>query len=137
MIAYFHIYSVGLMDKPSPVVTRRSAAGISDDASKRSASISPASGISSLSRLCGLCFGELHHRNKAEDPGCASGSPPSSTCLERLPVETTFPRCLKGQTSVENDAGRTQLPSLHEATNSTSRFMRRWSKTKRHQRGGR
>lgn len=25
-----------------------------------------------------------------EDPGCASGSPPGSTCPERLPLETTF-----------------------------------------------
>lgn len=94
------------MDKPSPASTRRSAAGSCDDASERSASIS-ASGISSLSRLCGLCFGELHHRNEAEDPGCAWGSPPGSTCPESLPAETTFPPRLRGQTSVEGDAGRT------------------------------
>lgn len=71
------------MDKPSPVYAWRSAAGISHDASERSASISQASRINSLSRLCGLCFGELHHRSKAEDPGGASGAPPSSTCPDR------------------------------------------------------
>lgn len=83
MIAYFHIYCVGLMDKPSPVYARRSAAGISHDASERSASISQASRIRSFSHLCGLCFGELHHRNKAGDPGGASGAPPGSTCPDQ------------------------------------------------------